>query len=62
MTLKQLADAILMLPPDEQDKPAGVWPPNACPESSFVHVAGLDKTPAGEPVISTGKQPAVSAE
>lgn len=38
---------------------AGVWPPGACPESSFVHVTGVGRTPDGKLVILTGKKPPV---
>lgn len=39
------------------DHQAGVWPPGACPESSFVPITGLDTTADGKLVIVTGKKP-----
>lgn len=60
MTFEELAIAILNLPHEERHKPAGVWPPGACPEASFVPVTGLERTGQKELtyVISTGKKPA----
>ncbi len=54
---RELMILILQLPASELDKPAGVWPPDACPEASFVPITGIDKTQDGRLVMTTGKKP-----
>lgn len=57
MTLKELADSIYALLPEDQEKPALVYPPTGCPSNDFVPVDCVDKTVHGTPVIKTGKTP-----
>jgi hypothetical protein len=62
MTLKELADAINAMPPEEQKQVAEVWPPAGCPAAVGVAVTGIGEKPTRTkviaPVILTGKDPA----
>ena len=58
MTFKELAEAILALPLEDQDKTVGVWPPTYCPATQFVVATEIGRSPENNPVILTGKPPA----
>ncbi len=58
MTWEALAAAIAAMSLGDREKPACVWPPNACPAAEKVLVKDLVRTPLGDPVLSTGKKPA----
>ncbi len=59
MTLKDLSDAILALPTSEQNHPALVWPPMACPAAKPVEIIGFAVLPGplALRILSTGKSP-----
>jgi len=67
MTFKELATAILALPPDGQNQTAGVWASEGVPATEFVPLTGIGNmgfpsqspTQAPIPVLLTGKSPPV---
>ncbi len=62
MTLKELAEAILKLPPADRVQPALVWPPTNCPATQAIPVTAVVPTTQTStivhgPLISLGKLP-----